>query len=330
MNIYDIAKLAGVSYATVSRVINNKPDVKQETRDKIKKILDENDYLPNTFARGLSNNGMKMIGILVIDVRNIHHSNTAFHIENELSKFGYTSIIAGCGLNFTKQEEYLRVMASRNVDGLVLIGSKFQNDTIKKNLEKYFHSTPVVMANGYLNLPNVCGIVDDERRVVADTVDMLYRKGHRNIAFFNDYVTFSAQEKEAGFIDGLRNNDILYNEKNINHIKTDLEVSILETERLLKTNKNITAIIYSEDLMAAGGVKACKKLDISIPEEMNIIGFDNSIYSDISTPRITSIDNKRHDLGAKCTKTLYSMLKGEKVEPLVHIIPELVIKETTN
>ena len=94
MNIYDIAKIAGVSYATVSRVINNKEDVKQETREKIQKILDDNDYLPNSFARGLAKSGMKLIGILIIDVRNIHHNNTAFHIETEFSKYGYTSIIA--------------------------------------------------------------------------------------------------------------------------------------------------------------------------------------------------------------------------------------------
>lgn len=328
MNIYDIAKLAGVSYATVSRVMNNKDDVKQETRERIQKILDENDYLPNSFARGLSKSGMKLIGILLIDVRNIHHSNTAFHIETEFSKLGYTSIIAGCGLDFTKQEEYLRIMAGRNVDGLVLIGSRFQNENTKKNIQKYFSAKPVVMANGYLDLPNVCGIVDEERAAVAETVDLLVKKGHRNIAFINDYVTFSAQEKERGFMDGIRNNDIAFNESNIRHIKTDMEVSFQETEKLLKMNSEITALIYSEDLMAVGGVKACSSLKLSIPEDVCIIGFNNSIYSDISTPRITSIDNKMQDLGAKCTKALHSKLLGEEVESIVRIFPELVIKET--
>lgn len=330
MNIYDIAKLAGVSYATVSRVINNKDDVKQETRERILKILDEYDYLPNSFARGLSKSGMKLIGILLIDVRNIHHSNTAFQIENEFAKFGYTSLIAGCGLDFTKQEEYLRVMASRNVDGLVLIGSRFQNDITRKNIGKYFNAKPVVIANGYLDLPNVCGIVDEERKAVADTVDLLVSKGHRYIGFINDYVTFSAQEKEAGFIDGIERNGMLYNEQNIRHIKTDMNVSITESEKLFKMNKEISAVIYSEDILAVGGVKACNNLNISIPEEMCIIGFNNSIYSDISSPRITSIDNKMHDLGSKCSDALYAMLKGENVEPVVRIVPELVVKETTN
>ncbi|MBB6480646.1 LacI family DNA-binding transcriptional regulator [Spirochaeta isovalerica] len=330
MNIYDIAKLAGVSYATVSRVINNKDDVKQETRERVQKILDEHGYLPNSFARGLSMSGMKLIGILLIDVRNLHHSNTAFHIETEFAKFGYTSFIAGCGLDNTKQEEYLRVMASRNVDGLVLIGSRFQNEETRKNIKKYFSGKPVVIANGYLDLPNVCGIVDEERKAVAGVVDLLVSRGHRNIAFVNDYVTFSAQEKEAGFMEGIERNNILYNENNIRHIKTDIDVSIVESEKLFSLNRDITAAIYSEDLMAVGGVKACGRLNLKIPDDISIIGFNNSIYSDVSTPRISTIDNKRYDLGAKCTDALYAMLKGKKVEPVVKIIPELIHKETTN
>lgn len=330
MNIYDIAKLAGVSYATVSRVINNKSGVKPETREKVQKVLDDYDYLPNSFARGLATSGMKIIGIILIDVRNIHHNNIAFDIEKEFSKFGYTSIICGCGMDNTKQEEYLKVMAGRNVDGLVLIGSRFQNDITKKSIEKYFSEKPVVIANGYLNLDNVCGIVLDERKAVSDVVDYLVNKGHRNIAFVNDYITYSSQEKQEGFIDGIRNNDIIFNEINIRHIKSGLDISEVETQKLLTLNRNITAIIYSEDIMAVGGVKACHNLNINIPKDINIIGFNNSIYCDISTPKISSIDNKIHDMGEKCTNALYSMLIGEKIDSIFKITPEFVVKQSTN
>ncbi|NCB00798.1 MAG: LacI family transcriptional regulator [Spirochaetia bacterium] len=287
MNIYDIARLAGVSYATVSRVINHKDDVKQETRERVQKILDEYDYLPNSFARGLAKNGMKIIGIIVIDVRNIHHINTAFFVEKEFSKYGYTSIIVGCGMDYTKQEEYLRVMAGHNVDGLVLIGSRFQNDTTKKILLKYFSGKPVVIANGYIDIPKVCGVVVQEKEAVVDAVTRLYNEGHRNFAFFNDYVTFSAQEKEEGFKKGLKIHDISFNEKNIRHIQTDMNMGEQETMRLLKLDNTITAILYSEDIMAVGGVKACHHLHLRIPQDISIVGFNNSIYSDISLPRKT-------------------------------------------
>ncbi|WP_070000349.1 LacI family DNA-binding transcriptional regulator [Cellulosilyticum sp. I15G10I2] len=330
MTIYDIAKLSGVSYATVSRVINNRDGVKKETREKVQKVLDEYGYLPNSFARGLVRSEMKIIGINVIDVRNIHHINTAFYIEQEFARLGYTSIICGCGMDNTKQEEYIRVMAERNVDGLVLIGSRFQNETTKNCIKKYFNEKPVVIANGYLDLDNICGIVLDERKAVSDTVNYLVSKGHRNIAFVNDYISYSSQEKQGGFIDGITNNDIGFNEKNIRHIKTDMNISEIETEKFLKMNKDITAIIYSEDIMAVGGVKACNKLSLNIPKDISIVGFNNSIYSDISTPRISSIDNKIHDMGEKCTNALYAMLMGEKVEPIIKLVPEFVVKESTN
>ncbi|MDF1618507.1 LacI family DNA-binding transcriptional regulator [Petrocella sp. FN5] len=330
MNIYDIAKLAGVSHTTISRVINNKPGVKPETRDRIIRILDENAYIPNSFARGLANAGNKIIGIIVIDVRNNHHINTAFHIEEEFSKYGYMSIIGGCGLDNSKQEAYLRAMAGRNIDGLVLIGSRFQNDITKRCIQKYFNDKPVVIANGQLDLENVCGVVVDERKAVSNVVDYLVSKGHREIAFMNDYVTYSAHNKQEGFIDGIRKNHIMFNESYIRHIKTDHVNSQMETEKFLKRNQGVTAIIYSEDIMAVGGVKACKHLGLKIPEDINIIGFNNSIYADISTPKISSIDNRINDMGAYCTKALYAMLQGEKTERVYNIMPIFDMKESTN
>lgn len=330
MTIYDIAKLAGVSYATVSRVINNRDGVKKETREKVQKILDEYDYLPNSFARGLVKNEMKIIGINIIDVRNIHYTYTAFHIEQELAKFGYSSIISGCGDDETKQEEYIRVMAERNVDGLVLIGSKFQNDITKKCIIKYFREKPVVIANGFLELDNTCGIILDERKAVSDVVDYLVNKGHKHIALIQEYRSKSSREKQAGFIDGLRKNNIDYNEKNIRHIDVDMNISEVDTQNLLMLNKNITAIIYGEDIMAVGGIKACNNLKLNVPKDINIIGFDNSIYSEISTPKISSIDNKSNEIAEKCTKVLYNMLMGEKIDPIVKLTPQFVIKESTN
>lgn len=330
MNIYDIAKLAGVSYATVSRVINHNSNVKEETRIRVQKILDENDYLPNSFARGLAKSNMKMIGILVVDVRNIHHSNIAFHIEKEFSKLGYTSIICGCGEDPDKQEDYLRIMAGRNVDGLVLIGSRFQNDVTKDSIKKYFSKKPVVIANGFLNLENVCGVILDERKAVSNVVDYLASKGHRNIAFVNGAETPSSKEKENGFLDGIRTNDLMFNTDNIVHFKQDYSISENETLNLLSNNGSITAIIYVEDLMAVGGVKACQKLNLRIPEDISIVGFNNSAYSEISTPSISSIDNKNHDVGEKCTSVLYSMLHGEKVASIYKFMPKLVLKESTN
>ncbi len=330
MNIYDIATLAGVSHTTVSRVINDKPGVKQETREKILKILDEQAYFPNSHARGLASNENKVIGIIVIDVRNIHHIHTAFHIEEAFTQYGYVSVIASCGLDDSKQEEYLKVMASRNVEGLVLIGSRFQNNNMKKSIKKYLSDKPVVIANGYIELDNVCGVVVNERKGVSDVVDFLVSKGHKNIGFMNDYVTYSAHNKQEGFLDGIRKNNLMFNEKNIKYIKTELENSEIETEKFLKENPNISAIIYSEDIMAVGAIKACVKMGLKVPEDINIIGFNNSIYSDISIPTISSIDNRNTAMGDRCSKALYSMLNGEKTEAIYHLMPKFKIKDSTN
>lgn len=330
MNIYDIAKIAGVSHTTISRVLNNKPGVKKETKEKILKILDDNAYFPNSYAIGLASNQNKIIGILLIDVRNYHHTDTAFHIESYFSQYGYATVIASCGWDESKQDEYVRIMASRNVEGLVLIGSHFQNEYAKKSIKKYFANKPVVIANGYLNLSNVCGVLLDEKKAVSEVVDYLVGKGHENIAFFYDNKTISAKNKEQGFLDGIEKNNLLRNKNNILDIESRHDVSKDETEKLLKVKPEITAIIYSEDIMAVGGIKACASLGLKVPEEISIIGFNNSIHTETSTPTITSIDNRSHDTGEQCAKALYAMLNEENVEPVYHLEPLFIIKESSD
>src|SRR5690606_22479520 len=117
-----------------------------------------------------------------------------------------------------------------------------------------------------------------------------------------------------------------WNEKNILDIHTRYYVSKEETEKLLREKPEITAIIYSEDILAVGGIKACYSLGLKIPEQISIIGFNDSIYSDISTPTITTIDNRTHDTGEYCSKALHAMLNGEKVEPVYHLEPVFKIK----
>lgn len=153
MTIYDIAKEAGVSASTVSRVINNRPGVSIEVRRKVQRILKKYDYFPSETARGLVNQTSKIIGILVDDLRTSHHTEGAYIIERELAKLGYCCIILNTGTDDKSKADYLKVLKQRRVDGAVLMGSSFQSQEVEKAITKYLPNRPVVMANGYLDLP---------------------------------------------------------------------------------------------------------------------------------------------------------------------------------
>ncbi len=153
MNIYDIAKEAGVSISTVSRVLNKKENVNEETRCKVEEILKKYDYVPSGIARGMVSKSMKTVAILTVDVRVPQYSRIAYTIEREFSKRGYNVQLCNTGGDLEEAVQYLDVVTSKQVDGVVLVGSIFNRIELDERVASLLKHTPVVVANGQLNLP---------------------------------------------------------------------------------------------------------------------------------------------------------------------------------
>ena len=150
MTIYDIAKEAGVSASTVSRVINGKPGIGEKTRKKIQNLLKKYNYIPNEAARSLSTSETRLIGILLEDIRNVHHALIAYTLEQALTARGYAGIILNTGTSDSAKEEYIRLLTARNVDGVILVGSTYQN-TFMKQLIRSESSFPSTISSGKLS-----------------------------------------------------------------------------------------------------------------------------------------------------------------------------------
>ena len=161
MTIYDIAKEAGVSASTVSRVMNGKPGIGEKTRKKIQNLLVKYNYMPNSSARSLSTSETRLIGILLEDVRNMHHALSAYTLEKALTARGYSGLIVNTGTEDASKARYLDLLKARNVDGAIMVGSTYQNSFIKEVIRSGLSDIPVVIANGWINLPNVYGILVD-------------------------------------------------------------------------------------------------------------------------------------------------------------------------
>ena len=185
MTIYDIAKCAGVSASTVSRVLNNKPGVNRETRARIEKLLVENHFAPTASAQGLVSQSSRIIGIMMSDIRTIHHAESAYYVEQALRKAGYSCLIVNCGFTDESQEEGLRLLASRRAEAVVLIGSTFQSEKIKKAIALLLGDRPIIWENGIIDLPNVYSVLADEEHGVAACLELLYSKGRRRPCYVN-------------------------------------------------------------------------------------------------------------------------------------------------
>lgn len=326
--IYDIAEMAGVSASTVSRVINNKSGVRKETRERIAKLLQEYNYIPNETARGLVNQSSRIIGILITDIRTTHHTDAVYYIERAFAKQGYCCLILNTGMDPNDQTHYIQLLNQRKVDAAIFIGSVYQNEIIKEAAQTYLPSTPIVLFNGCLDAPNIYSIIADEEGGVRNCVKLLADKGRKKLGFIVDQDTPSSRLKLSGFRLGMAmycpDEPVL-----VERVPPDEENAVAATRRLLQAHPQINGIIYSEDLLALGGLQAMLEDQIRVPDQISVIGINNSRYAQTSFPLMTSLDNMLYDLSEMAVHNLLQLLKGERVNQKVMLGTKIVERKTT-
>lgn len=326
--IYDIAEMAGVSASTVSRVINNKSGVRKETRERITKLLKQYNYIPNETARGLVNQSSRIIGILIADIRTTHHTDAVYFIERAFSKQGYCCLILNTGTDPKEQTHYIQLLSQRKVDAAIFIGSIYQNEVVREAVQIYLASTPIVLFNGFLDAPNIYGILADEEGGVRDCVKLLADKGRRHLGFITDVDTPSNLLKQRGFRTGIAmycGDEPVYMEK----LREGEENAVAATRRMLEAHPQIDGIIYSEDLLALAGLRAMLEDGIRVPEQIAVVGINNSRYSQTSFPLMTSLDNMLYDLSRMAVHILLQLLQGERVNNRMLLGTQIVERKTT-
>lgn len=327
VTIYDIAKMANVSASTVSRVANNHPNVKKATRARVLKLLEEYGYVPNETARSLVTQSSRMIGVLISDIRTTHHTDGIFYLQRELSKQGYSCLIYNTGTEDAEQARYIQVIGQRKVDAAVLMGSIYQTQNVKLAIEKYLQTIPVFICNGYLELPNVYGVIADEKNGVCECVELLAGKGRRELAFIVNHHTPSNDLK----IDGFEAGAILHCGGKCPVIESGTTTQEIydATQTLMRERPQTNGIIFSEDLLAVTGIRALVEMGLRVPRDVAVIGINNSRYSEICVPTLTSLDNMLYDLSLTAAKDVVAVLKGEHVNRKIMICSRIVERQST-
>ena len=327
VTIYDIAKLAGVSPSTVSRVVNGYPHVKKTTRARVLKLLEEHHYVPNETARGLVSQSSKMIGILISDIRTTQHTDGVYYIERELSKQGYSCLIYNTGVAEKEQAHSVQMLSQRKVDAAILMGSIYQTDAVRNAILTYLPTTPVLICNGYLDAPNIYGLIADEQNGVCSCVKLLAEKGRKHPAFIVDHYTPSNRLKRNGFEMGVRRY-FAGQEPLVVESGTSIPNIYDATARLIREHPEVDGIIYAEDLMALTGIRALSEMQVSVPDAVAVIGINNSKYAEISNPPLTSLDNMLYDLSLTTVRNLMALLQGERINKKMMICSEVVERRT--
>lgn len=326
--IYDVAAKAGVSAATVSRVVNNRPGVNKATKARVLKVLEECHYVPNEIARSLVKETSKMIGVLISDIRTTHHTDAIYYIERGLTERGYYCLIFNTGTEQREMAQYIKILGKRNVDAAILIGSIYQNPLVQEAIDTYLPHVPVVLLNGHLDSPNVYGIVSDEEEGVRQCVKFMSNKGRKHPVYVYDFDTPSGQCKRRGFERGIQEH---YGKKdaNIFQIDNNYDKGYFQMKEILEKHPETDVILFSDDKLALIGVRCLRDLKIDIPGKIAVMGINNSQYARICIPALTSLDNMIYDLSMIAMRNVLALMDGERVTRRMMIYSEIVEREST-
>lgn len=324
MNIYDIAQRSGVSIATVSRVMNGSPNVSAATREKVMAVIQEEEYIPNAFARGLNLNSMKIIGILCTDIADTFYAKAVSLVESLLRQNGFDALLCCTGNDLEDKKKYLELLLAKRVDAVILIGSAFKENVDNSHIEMAAKQVPVIIINGLVELPGTYCVTCDEQTAVAQNVALLNRQGYSEILYLYDILTYSGCSKLNGYRDGLKQCGIPVNESLIVQVPKSIEQVKRRVLTLFDSGISFRAVMASEDLLAIGAIKALQKLNLTMP----VIGFNNSILSESCSPSLTSVDNMLDTLCPAAISMLTGILEGKSVPQKMVISATLVQRDT--
>ncbi len=332
MNIYDVSEKAGVSIATVSRVLNGNPNVSEPTRQKVLNVMRDIGYTPNVFARGLGLNTMNTIGIMCADSSDPFLANAVYYLEQNLRKCGYDSFLCCTGYDLVNKQKYLQLLLSKRVDAIILVGSSFLENNKKDNsyITAAADTIPMMVINGYLNHPNVFCTLCDDYQAVYDVVNRLADQGRKDILYLYTSRSYSGLQKMSGYKNAVHAAGINVRDNLMLCCPND----IAETKALIaaeyEKGLRFDAVVASEDQLAVAAMKFVKHKGLSVPEDIAIVGYNNSILSACTDPEITTIDNHVETLCMTTISTLMRVLDGNDVPNKTTISNDIVIRETTN
>lgn len=333
MNIYDVSKKAGVSIATVSRVLNGSVNVSDKTKNKVLAAMKELDYTPNVFARGLGLNTMKTIGIMCSDSSDTYLANAVYYLEQELRRHNYDSILCCTGHDFETKKKYLDLLISKRVDGIILAGSQFvlnepgSDNSYILNAAK---ELPIILVNGFLPGKNIYSVMCNDTAAVYEATDSLISLGLKRIVYLYTSTSYSGMNKLRGYINAISDAGLPLRDEFIHLCTKNIQLAREYLNELHNRGISFEAVVTSDDSLAVGAVKYAYEHKLCIPEQLQIIGYNNSVLANCTEPELTSIDSKAEQLSIKAVNILMQVLSGETVPYETIIAADIIKRNTTN
>lgn len=319
--IRDVAKLAGVSVATVSRVLNNQGYVHEDTRKKVERAIHELNYKPNAVARSLYKKTSKSIGLIIPDITNPFFPQLVRAVEETMNRAGYTVLLFNSDEVLEREQHIIDLMVRKYVDGIIIVSNTIQYEHLKDL------TIPIVALDRVIS-QEIPSVSVDNYEGARKAVRLLMEKGCKKIAHLRGPENvFTAEERLRGYLDEMSSQRM---ETFIYAGNYELKTSMAETMKLLTEHSDIDGIFAGNDVMAVGAIKATTKLGIHIPNELKIIGFDGIELGTAISPELSTMKQPIIQLGEKSSELLLNYINGPENVLRHHVYQaELVERDST-
>ncbi|MDQ0339809.1 LacI family transcriptional regulator [Caldalkalibacillus uzonensis] len=323
VTIYDVAREAGVSMATVSRVVNGNPNVKPVTRKKVLETIKRLGYRPNAVARGLASKRTTTVGVIIPDISSLFYAELARGIEDIATMYNYNIILCNSDQRPQKEIHLINTLLEKQVDGLLFMG----NQITEEHIELFTTSTvPIVLASTKDEKEEMPSVVIDYEQAAYDAVKLLLDKGHTRIGFISGPVEdkFSGQERLTGYRKALEEAGLPVDETLIRYGDYRYDSGLKAAEELIGLAEPATAIVAMSDEMAIGAIHACQDHGLKIPGDVEVIGFDNTRLTSMVRPRLTSVVQPMYDIGAVAMRLLTKYMNKEHIDHHLVVLPHRI------
>ncbi len=326
--IKDVARLAGVSTTTVSHVINKTRFVAEVTQEKVMEAVRQLNYSPSAVARSLKCNSTRSIGMLVTQSTNPFFSEVIDGVESYCYRQGYTLILCNTGGIYEKQKEYIRMLAEKRVDGILVMCSDLTEELLNV-LDSYSDIPKVIMDWGPLT-SQADKIIDNSEEGGYLATKYLIQNGHKDIACLSGHFTKAAcQERIQGYRRAMNEADLPINEDWILEGNFECDTAVLAADKIIAMDNKPTAVFCFNDTMALGLMSRLQQRGIRVPEDISVIGYDNIEISEYFSPPLTTIHQPKRRVGKNAFEILLQRIKNKEHERRVfEMHPEIVERDS--
>ncbi len=339
VTIKDIAKIAGVSHSTVSRSLNDSSEISEKTKERIKKIAEELGFEFNNNARSLSTKKTGTIGIIFdkgFDQENasLFFSKLLKELRYSLERASFDAIIDFRANPFTGKNNIKKLINGNKIDGFIIVDEYIEEEDLKFIKEKkvptvFVHNRPVYQKKYKLDY-----VMADHYKGGYLATQYLINMGHKQIITFThkiynkEYSEF--EERTKGFVKAMEENNLKISEKEIIRDEISFEYGREKIKEIVKKNKKFTAVYAQTDLLALGIIRGLRELNIKVPEEVSVIGYDNIEFGKFSEPELTTINQPTAKLAEEAVKLLTEKFdkKYNEVERKIIVEPNLVLRNS--